>query len=205
MVICTRVVLGTRETPRFVSKSFFDAVQFTTCVNQFDCTLHPETIRYYIPYSSVVERIYHPCEEYTIQIDDAHRSPRCRRRNVLSSNVYKLKQASRVFDRMHITTEDIISSYFLLLPDAKFYHTEIWKEWNTSHVLYDGVVWDIHFRTVYVDPHTSKESVWFVNRPRYQIEISVNMDLRHDPRTLKKSILAILPRAFKWPIESGET
>lgn len=203
-MVVTTITLGTRETPRFVSREFFDAVQFTTCVNQFDCTMHPQTIRYFVPLHHVVERSAVPFQEYVIELDDAQRIPMCRRRTTLQKETYKLRQPSRMFDRMEISTDLTSGLYFLLLPNAAYYHTEIWTDWNTSHVMYNGVVWDVHFRKVYVDPHSSPESVWFTNKPRYQICLQVRQDFRHHSAALKRAVLAILPRAFKWPIASGD-
>lgn len=202
-MVVTTITLGSRETPRFVSPEFFDAVQFTTVINQFDCTMHPNTIRYHVPLHHVVERSDNPYQDYVIELDDAQRIPACRRSTLLERDVYKLKQPSRMFDRMEIRTENRSSMYFLLLPNASYYHTEVWTEWNTSHVMYDGVTWDVHFRRVFVDPHSCRESVWFTNKPRYQIQLQVRQDFRNRSSQLKKAVLAILPRAFKWPITSG--
>lgn len=202
-MVVTSILLGTRETPRFVSKEFYDAVQFTTVVNQFDCTMHPDTIRYFVPLHCVVERSEVPFEEYIVELNDADSIPRCRRRSTLQKDVYKLKQPSNTFDRMEVLTQNTSGMYFLLLPNAAYYHTEIWTDWNTSHVMYNGVVWDIHFRKVFVDPHSCREAVWFTNRPRFQIQLETRQDFRHHSAELKKAVLAILPRAFKWPITSG--
>jgi hypothetical protein len=202
-MVVTTVTLGTRETPRFVSKEFYDSVQFNTVIYQFDCTLHPDTIRYFVPPHQVVERSAVPFQDYIIQLDDSQRIPCCHRRTIVQRDVYKLKQPSNMFDRMEIVTENTSGMYFLLVPNAAFYHTEIFTEWNTSHVMCGGVVWDIHFRKVFVDPHSSREAVWFTNKPRHQIQLSTRQDYRNRSCQLKKDIIAILPRAFKWPIASG--
>jgi hypothetical protein len=203
MVVTTTVTLGCRETPRFVPREFYDCVQLTSVVNQFDCSLHPDTIRYFIPSHQVIERMFEPCQEYCIEVDDSRLVPRCLRRNVIKKEIMTLKTPSRVFDRLDVSYEFRVSSYFLLLPNASYYHTEIWREWNTSHIMYNGVIWNVHFRHVYTDPHNTTHCLWFSGKPKYQVQITVGMDFRNNRKGLQTALLAILPRAFKWDTDSG--
>jgi hypothetical protein len=204
MVITTTLTLGTRETPKFVPYEFFDCVKMACAINQFTRTCHPDTIRYFVPAHQVVERLYEPFQEYVIEVDDATCKPSCLRRQTLRKDVMKLHYPSSVFDRVDIRHEERIRNYFLLLPTAGYYHTEIWRNWDTSHILYDGNVWTVHFREVYSDPHDTNHSVWFSGKPKWQVELECTTDFRNNMTGLKQALVAILPRAFKWHTPSGE-
>lgn len=203
MVIRTRVTLGTRETPRFVTEEFFDAMKLVAATNSFDCVFHPDTIRYFVPPHSVIERLYPEFQEYIVDLNDAYYLPICTRRNTLERMVFKMKTPTRAFDRMEITTEETEHNYFLLLPNASYYHTAIWKDRCTYYVLYDDRTYLIEFRAVFVDPHSNRTHVWFNGKFQYQIEIRCEEDYRGNLRYLKRALMAILPRAFKWDTASG--
>lgn len=206
MVIMTTMTLGSRETPKFVPFEFFDCVKMACAINQFDFCLHPDTIRYYVPAALVVERSFaEPFQEYVIEIDDACGKPTCIRRTALHKELLKLHYPSSSFDRVDISYDEEVHKYFLLLPNAGYYHTEIWTNWNTSHVLFEGNVWSVHFRTVYCDPHDANHSVWFAGKPKYQIHLECRQDFRDDQIGMKRALAAILPRAFKWHTAFGVT
>lgn len=197
MVIKTIVTLGTRETPNFVSYEFYDAVKFVCAVNAYDVTFLPNTIRYFVPPHQVIERTYQQCQEYVVDLDDANLQPRCERRNTLKSVTWKHKTPNAVFDRMKVKTVETHSDYFLMLPNASFYHTEIFTDISVSHLLYQGVVFTVHFRRVFTDPHDTSHSIWFYGSPKYQIEIQCGMDFRSNTKFLYQALTHILPRAFK--------
>ena len=203
MVIFTKVTLGTRTTPQFISKEFYDCVMATCAINQYDHTFHPETIRYFVPFHQVVERLFQPCQQYIVELNDAERIPLCTRSNVIQKKTMTFHQPSHVFDFMKIEYEDIITSYFLLLPNATYYNTEIWTDCSTSHILYNGMQWDVHFRQVFTDPFNTAYTIWMSGRPKYQVQICVNADYRNRDKELKEALIAILPRAFKWHAASG--
>lgn len=199
MSLLTRVVLGTRETPSFVSKDFYNLMQTLVASYATDTFLHPTTIRYYVPAHFVVERWWYNFDRYEIDLDDAHLVPRCRRRKVLNRLVYKHHVPMHAFDRMLVTTERCVNDdYYLLVPNASYYHTTIFKDWNESHVYYNGFLWNIHFRNVFVDPHETSSSTWFFSTPRYQIELTTAQDFSENNNQLKDALLQILPRAFRW-------
>lgn len=204
MVIRTSVTLGTRETPHFVTEAFYDAMKLVCATNSFDLMFQPDSIRYFVPAHSVIERTFSaPFQEYFIDLNDACPSPICTRRNVLEKNVYKMKMPSRVFDRMEIVTEYTEHQYFLMLPNAAYYHTEIWSDQVVYYVLYEEYTFCVRFRRVFVDPHSNLTHVWFNGKPQFQIEITCQEDFRENTRYLKRALLAILPRAFKWDMASG--
>lgn len=203
MVLRTSIILGTRETPNFISKEMYDCIKCCAAINSFDVTFDPNTIRYYVPYHNVIERAFPAFQEYMIDINDAEAKPRCVRRNLLEKTVFKLKQPSNTFDRIEIQTEEIESQYFLLLPNATYYHTVIWTDQSTSHIVYDGHIFRIHFRRVFLDPHSNSTGLWFTGKPRFQVVVESNHDFRRRPNYLKKAMIAILPRAFKWDTASG--
>lgn len=204
MVIRTSVTLGTRETPNFITEEFYDAMKLVCATNSFDLMFQPQTIRYFVPAHSVIERAFPiPFQEYFIDLNDSSHTPICTRRNVLDKTVYKMKMPSRVFDRMEITTEQREHQYFLMLPNAAYYHTEIWTDRCMYFVLYDAFTFCVHFRRVFVDPHSNLTHVWFNGKPQFQVQITCEEDFRENPRFLKRALLAILPRAFKWDTASG--
>ena len=197
MVTTTSIVLGTRDTPGFVSYEFFDAVKFLAAINAVDVTFSPNKIRYYVPPYSVIERSQHPYQEYIIDLDDAHLIPTCTRRNKIGREVWKHKTPNSVFDRMTICTYEWQPHYFLLLPKATYYHTCIFTDQSTSHIVFSGIEFQIRFSRVYVDPHDTAHSVWFSGTPKYRIEITCNQDFRQNMTFLRRAIASMLPRAFK--------
>lgn len=192
----TRIVLGTRATPKFVTKEFYDAMHIITSTFQYDFTIRPVTIKYKIPSHMVVERseIY---PEYYIEVCDSIRVPLCRKRKILEYNTYKYKQPKLNFDRFRIYTEEIVEDYYLLVPNAQYYDTAIYKEWEVRHLLYNNVLWDIHFKQVFVDPHDTRHNIWFFSQPKYQIELIAEQDFRENELELKNAIMNIIPRAFR--------
>lgn len=206
MVISTKVVLGTRETPHFVTEAFYNAMKLVCATNAFDLMFQPQTIRYFVPLHGVIERSFSvPFQEYIVDLNDASPTPACTRRNVLTKMVYKMKMPSRAFDRMEILTEETENQYFLMLPNAAYYHTEIWTDQCVYYILYENHTFCVNFRRVFVDPHSNLTHVWFNGKPQFQIEISCQEDFRDNHRYLKRALLAILPRAFKWDMASGTT
>lgn len=204
MVIVTTVQLGTRETPNYVSYEFWDAMKMVCAINSFDVTFKPNTIRYYIPAHQVIERSMPECQEYFIDLTDADLQPLCTRRNCLSKEIWKHKRPNSVFDRIKVSTHDTFDHYFLILPNTGFYHTEVFTEMSTSHILYSGINFYVHFRRVFVDPHNTQHSIWFYGTPKYQIEIECRQDLRQNRQLLRRAITSILPRAFKLDTMFGD-
>lgn len=202
-MIRTRVTLGTRDTPHFVPFDFFDAMKLVTATNSFDVVFQPDTIRYFVPAHNVIERLYPEFQEYIVELNDAYYQPICVRRNTLEKLVFKMKTPSQAFDRMEILTEETEHHYFLLLPNASYYHTVIWKDRVIYYVMYEDRTFCVKFRSVFVDPHSNRTHVWFNGKPQYQIEISCEADFRGNLRYLKRVLMAILPRAFKWDTASG--
>lgn len=197
-MIRTRIVLGSRETPDFVPKDFFDAMQAVTTMYQIDFKLMPTTIRYYIPKHMIVERNFYHIDRYSIELDDATHTPYCNRVQYLRKHTFKRRIPGHTFDRFKWTTEQYYDDYYLLTPNAMYYNIEIFQEWSVSYVLYHNVLWQVHFRQVSVDPHDTSQVIWFHSKPKYQIELICYEDFRGRERELKKAVLAILPRAFRW-------
>jgi hypothetical protein len=198
MVIKTRILLGSRDSPRFVSKEFYECMNSVVAAFAIRCILHPTTIIYNIPRHMVVERSFSQIDKYDIHLDDTTGIPRCRRTRELGYSSYKRKTPCPAFDRFHWLTEETYSNYFLLTPDAMFFNTSIYTDWNSYHVIYHDVVWKVHFRKVYVDPYDTSETIWFHGQPRYQVELECFEDFRHREQELKRAVLSILPRAFRW-------
>lgn len=198
----TRIVLGSRETPRFVDKAFYDAVQqFVSIFQGGDPVEFHDTIQYFVPKHMVVERVngvFNDNDSYEISLDDHRMVPICRRRKKYHKIIFKLKHPRSCFDRMQVVTERVNTAYFLLLPNSAYYNTEIWTNWKQSYVWYNNHQWYINFRQVYVDPHETSETVWFFSKPKYQIEITTNQDFSEREADLKQALLAIIPRAFRW-------
>lgn len=197
-MIRTRITLGSRETPRFVQKDFYDAMKLVITTYQFDSRLYPTSIIYHIPGHFVVERQYNDVDFYDILLDDTVGIPRCRRTTILQKNTFKRRTPGIAFDRFHWTTEDVKHGYYLLTPDAMFHAAEVYTDWSCSSVLYRDVVWNIHFRKVFVDPYDNSNTIWFHTTPRFQVELICNEDFRGKEQELKRAVLAIMPRAFRW-------
>lgn len=201
-MICTKLFLGTRETPKYVSEDFYNCVKMACVINQFDHQMHPDTVRYFVPSHQVVERPT-AYQEYVIEVDDETLHPRCVRRSIIKRETMKFHFPSHCFDRVDIYYEDQSFKYFLLLPSAGFYHTEIWTQWDTSFIEFEGLVWLVDFRRVYTDPHDTNHSIWYSGKPKYQIQITCRENFQDRPTDLKRSLAAILPRAFRWTTASG--
>lgn len=196
--IRTRVVLGTRETPKFVSKQFYDTMELFTSVYQYDFRLRPTTIRYAIPTHMVVERSWNECKNYEIDIDDSIWVPICHRRNQVDSKIYKFAEPKHDLDRFQIITEEYSSSYYLLTPNAQFYDTAIFTDWSTKYILHDNIMWRVEMRKVHVDPHNTNHSIWFFCKPRYQVELCCMHDFREKTDQLTQAIQTFLPRNYRW-------
>lgn len=196
--IRTRVVLGTRETPKFVSKEFYDMMELFTSIYQYDFRLRPTTIRYAIPGHMVVERSWNECKNYEIDIDDALWVPICHRRHQLESKVYKTTEPKRDYDRFQVITEEYSSAYYLLTPNAQFYDTAIFTDWSTKYILHNNIMWRVEMRKVNVDPHNTNHSIWFFCKPRYQVELCCMHDFREKKDELLSAIRAFLPRNYRW-------
>jgi hypothetical protein len=193
--------LGIRETPTFVDEDFYNLMKEVTTMNQLDFRMLPTTINYRIPNHMVVERpeITAAMDRYEIHLDDTFHIPRCRRYQSLQRLVFKRKyNSASKFDQFRCITEEYCNQYFLVTPNAMYYNVEIYTDWTCSYVLYDNMVWTIHFRKVFVDPHDARHTVWFHGTPKYQIEIISNQDFREREIELRETIRAILPRAFRW-------
>lgn len=195
----TRIVLGTSETPSFVSKEFFDAFYGYAQNMAYETYMRPTTIQYQIPRAMVVDRdVTSQPGSYEIELDDQFLIPFCCRRHLLDNKVMKRRRRARSFDRLRIFTELVRREYFLLVPDAQFYNTTIFHEWCVCSVLYEGIVWKFHFRRVYVDPHNTAYTIWFFSHPKYQVEIVTEQDFRDRETDLKRSLYTLFPRAFRW-------
>lgn len=192
----TRVMLGSRTSHKFVSKEFFDSMNTVVAAYQHDFTLRPTTIEYRVPPHMVVER-HEVYPQYGIQICDSVEVPMCHKYKILQSDTYHHKQPKLNFDRFRIITELYSDDYYLLVPHAQYYDTAIYKDWMVRHLIYDHVLWHVHFRQVYVDPHDTRQTIWFFSHPKYQIELIAYHDYRQDQDTLKKAIMQMLPRTFR--------
>jgi hypothetical protein len=203
MVVRTRLTLGTRDTPRFVSEAFYDAMQSLCQAWQYDVSFYPTTIMYQIPGHMVVERtpgihLQPPIDRYDVSLDDTSGIPRCKRTAILGKNTFRRKIPGNGFDRIEWTTEGCTFSYFLLTPDAMFIGAEIFTDWYKYHIIHRNVIWYVHFRKVYVDPYDVANTIWFYGSPKFQVELITEEDFRDRPRELKAALSAILPRAFRW-------
>lgn len=199
MVIRTRIILGSSESPSFVSKEFYDAFYAYAQTMSFETYMRPTTIQYQIPRHMVVEREQPTAHAfYDIELDDQFLIPRCRRRKFLENKILKRRRRGHSFDRARIITEIVRNEYFLLVPDAHFYNTTLYHEWNVCALLFEGFVWKFNFRRVFVDPHNNSHTIWFFSHPKYQIEITTEQDFRDQEPLLKRSLYRLFPRAFRW-------
>lgn len=199
-MIRTRVILGSTETPKYVSKDFFDAMQLFCVTYQFDVILHPTTVCYSVAPHHVVERLtdWENTEDYEIELDDCKLIPTCLRRKPISTSIYKRKNYMRGFDRMTIYTENYSKFYYLLTPDAGYYNAEVYTEWNESRLTVDGITWKVHFKQVYVDPHNTSHTIWFVGKPKYKIELECNHDFTGREHALRRALYMLTPRDYRW-------
>lgn len=195
----TRVRLGCKEFPKFVSKKFYDLMLEKVSLYQLDHHLHPNTIKYYVPAHQVVERKsrFLNATRYEIHLDDAKKKPRCYRYKEIFKEIYQLlpKKETKL---LTVTVEEFCDEYYLLVPNAGYYNTQIYCSWDEKYIIYDNVIWSVHFREVYVDPHDASQSIWFTGTPKYQIELCTEADLTSDTDYLKRAIMAILPRSYLW-------
>lgn len=197
--IQTRVVFGTRETPLFVSKAFWEAMENFCSIYQYEFRLRPNTVRYFIPNHMVVDRMWTSCDQYYIDIDDSLWIPTCTRKNILDKTIHMSGQALHDFDRFQVTTEEVSQSYYLLTPDAKFYHTYIIKEWSTRFLYYEDIVWKVEMSQVYMDPHHAGHTIWFFSHPKYSVEMTAYIDLRgpNQDERIQTIVQNLLPRLYR--------
>ena len=158
----------------------------------------PDTIRYYVSGHFVVGSQNERHNIWSVDIDDTHQVPRCGRSFILSRLKYSHRRPQRDFDLLSIVTEHYDGQYFLMLPNARYHHTTIYKEWSYFMLMLDEQIWEIHFRKVYVDPHDLNHNLWYFSKPKYQVEFRTDQDFRNKETELKKAILMMIPRAFRW-------
>ena len=198
MVIRTRVTIGSRETPQFVRPAFYDAVKDMIrlyATEEHSCS---NTIRYYVSGHFVVGSHAETHNIWTVDVDDDHQVPRCGRYTTLSRMKYSHRRPQWDFDMLSIVTENYYGGYFLVLPNARYCHTIIYKDWSYFLLMLDDQIWEIHFRQVFVDPHDLNHNVWYFSKPKYQVEFRTDQDFRNREKELKKAILMMIPRAFRW-------
>lgn len=194
--IQTRIVLGTRDCPKFVSREFYEAMNFVTTEFQYDFSLRPTTIEYKIPPYMVVER-GEMFPQYSICVSDSVEIPMCSKRRTIACDTYMHKTSKSNFDRFRVYTEQIDDAYYLLVPHAQYFDTYIYKEWTIRHLEIDGILWDVHFKQVFVDPHDTQYTIWFFSHPKYQIELIARHDFRSEPQKMKAAVMMMLPRSFR--------
>lgn len=200
MVIETRFVLGNSTTPSFVTKEFYESFHEYARTMAYETSMRPSTIKYHIPRHMVVERegVPAPGQYYEMDLDDQFLVPRCIRRTCLENQLMKRRRRGGSFDRLRIFTEILRTEYFLLVPDAQYYNTTLFRDWSVCCLLFEGSIWKFHFRQVFVDPHNTSSTIWFYSHPKYQIEIVTQQDFRGREREMKRSLYALFPRAFRW-------
>lgn len=196
----TTVVIGSKDHPRFVPKSFYDIMMEKTALYQLDHILHADTIKYYIPAHQVVERKATFREEcqYSISVTDTDKKPKCHRSKLLHREIYQMLPRKAHKYLLDVSFREVCRQYFLLVPNAGYFNTEIYKNWDEKFVLYDDRIWTINFRHVYVDPYDSSECVWFAGTPKYQVYICCQENLLDSKEYLQQAILALLPRSHLW-------
>lgn len=196
----TRIVMGTRETPNFVSRSFYQDMETFCSIYQYDFRLRPNTVRYFIPKHMVVERIWDECDFYYIDIDDSLWIPTCHRRKTLDKITFDLPEPKNGFDRFQCYTEEYSCSYYLLTPQAKFYDTAIFVDWSTRFLLYNDIVWRVDLKQIHVDPHNAAHTVWFFSHPKYSVEVTALKDFRgpNQEKTLQDIVKTMIPRSYRW-------
>jgi hypothetical protein len=201
MVIRTRVTLGTRETPQFVREDFYESVKTMTAMySHNEPVVMPDTIRYYVPRHFIIGAEDMAYNSYMIDVDDEQMIPRCKVTRILSRLKFKHKRPQEAFDRFTTITENFAKRYFLVLPNARYHHTIVYRNWVYFVLLLDGHIWEIHFRQVHTDPHDLNHNLWFFSKPKYQIEMQTNQDFRNKDAELKRAILLMIPRAFRWEL-----
>lgn len=199
----TRIVLGTRETPSFVSREFYEAMEAYTSIYQYDIRLRPNTVRYRIPAHMVVERIWNPkAEFYEIDVDDSLWVPTCHRRTILDRKTYVSREPKSHLDRFQIYTEEHSQTYYLLTPNAKYYDTSIYIDWSTRFLLYNNIVWRVDMKQVHCDPHNTAHTSWFFSHPKYSVELTTNINFNSGLHgNLLEALNNMLPRAFRCELE----
>lgn len=198
MVIRTSITLGTQATPNFVGKEFYEAFDLLTSTYEVDHLDMPDTIMYSISGDHVVDRDEGKYQFHEMLLDDAHLIPRCRRRNLLHRVSYKKRQAEVQFDRFAVHVEDINYNYFLLAPGSMFYAVNVYKKWKIKFLTYNNLLWEVHMREIYVDPYDTSSTIWFFDHPKYQITLCTGQDFRDREDEMKRVVLAMLPRSFRW-------
>jgi len=197
--IGTRIVLGSRETPSYVSKEFHDCLKMMTGLFRVGRTTTADHIIYHVPQHFIASKSREEFDYYSICLDDSNSIPECVQRTILSKQRYtqKLAASRPGFDKMTVYTERSSDEYFLLLPNARFDHTEIHKQEETHVLEIDGNYWYVNFLQAFVDPHDTASTIWFFSQPRYQVEITTSQDFRQRPDDLKDSLRMLIPRIFQ--------
>jgi len=190
----TRILLGCRETPQFVTKEFHDAMLLVSAAQAHDSILHTDTIAFHVPAAFVA------CPEerdFTIRIDDVDRVPYCKGVKLLGKWKYRYKRPRVGFDRYTVYVENVVDDYFALLPHARYDDVVIHREQQSFLIVSDGMDWLVVYRQVFCDPHTTTQSIWFAASPKYQIEIRCRHDFRQDQPRLQALLSRFLPSSFR--------
>jgi hypothetical protein len=174
-----------------------------TSIYQYDIRLRPNTIRYRIPAHMIVERVWSPkADIYEIDIDDSLWVPTCHRRSVLDRTTYINREPKSNLDRFQVFTEEYSQSYYLLVPNAKYYDTAIFIDWSTRFLMYNDIVWRIDMKQVHCDPHNTAHTSWFFSHPKCSVELTANVDFRDGQNgNLVDVINILLPRSFRSELE----
>jgi len=195
----TRIILGSRETPQFVTDEFFNAMKdYVKLYSVPELTsMLPDTVRYYVPEHFVINP-RQGFRNFQVDVDDNYQTPACEQSVILSRLRFKHRVPKREFDRMTVVTELRIREYYLLLPNARYHHTTIFKNWERYWLLFNDQYYAFNFRQVYTDPHDLNHNIWYFSKPKYQIEITTNQDFRGKDVELKRALIRMMPRAFRW-------
>ena len=190
----TRILLGCRETPSFVTQEFYAAMMALSSVQSFDAMNHTDVITYHIPRAFVARK---EDMDYTIRLDDVDRVPYCRVVKTLQKWRYRYKRARRGFDRYTVFHEYADDEYFALLPHARYDDVWIYRNQQSFMLLHHDIQWLIIYREVFVDPHTTDQSIWFASTPKYQIEIRCRRDFREEQTRLQLLLQTFIPSSFR--------
>ena len=193
-MIETRVILGRRETPSFVSKEFYDAMLSLSEAQSLDEMHHVDTITYHIPSAFVASP--EPCL-HTIRIDGQTRMPFCRRATVLHKLRFRYKRPRMGFDRFTVTTEDSSNAYFSLLPHARYDNVQVFTHQRSFRFLFHDREWLVLYRHVFLDPHDYSQTLWLCHQPKYQVELRCLEDLREHHMELRAAVSCFIPSSFR--------
>lgn len=180
----TRIVLGSRDTPQFVDKAFFESMQALVAVSSIDRVEHPSSVHYWVPRHFVACPNRDDYDIYKIFVDDEILLPGCQRRSTLAKYKYKYHRPRVGFDRFTVTVSETSDDYFLLLPNAIYENTRIHQNEVSYMCVFDDVRWIVYFRQVHVDPHDLNHSLWFFSHPKYQVELVADTDCRSQVKDL---------------------